>query len=104
MGHSQIGTTERYLHARPATELADRFNTALGGVSAERDHAGPLRDVGTPAAVVGPLIDDDVFAQRRCSSPLALRMLPRVPTGAVALPLPGMHDVEGAYADRPSYL
>jgi len=24
MGHSQIATTERYLHARPATELADR--------------------------------------------------------------------------------
>ncbi len=36
MGHSQIGTTERYLHARPATELAERFTTALGGVSAER--------------------------------------------------------------------
>lgn len=29
MGHSQIGTTERYLHARPATELADRFTDAL---------------------------------------------------------------------------
>jgi hypothetical protein len=40
MGHSQIGTTERYLHARPATELADRFTTALGGVSAERADAG----------------------------------------------------------------
>jgi hypothetical protein len=33
------GTTERYLHARPATELADRFTTALGGVSAERANA-----------------------------------------------------------------
>jgi integrase len=36
MGHSQISRTERYLHARPATELADRFTTALGGVSAQR--------------------------------------------------------------------
>ena len=31
MGHSRITTTERYLHARPATELADRFTQALGG-------------------------------------------------------------------------
>ena len=33
MGHSHITTTERYLHARPAGELADRFTRALGGVS-----------------------------------------------------------------------
>lgn len=31
MGRSRITTTERYLHARPATELADRFTQALGG-------------------------------------------------------------------------
>jgi integrase len=31
MGHSRIATTERYLHARPAGELADRFTRALGG-------------------------------------------------------------------------
>jgi integrase len=31
MGHSQIVTTERYLHARPAGELADRFTIALAG-------------------------------------------------------------------------
>ncbi len=30
MGHSRITTTERYLHARSATELADRFTKALG--------------------------------------------------------------------------
>jgi integrase len=30
MGHSRITTTERYVHARPATELADRFTQALG--------------------------------------------------------------------------
>ena len=33
MGHSRITTTERYLHARPAAELADRFTLALGGVA-----------------------------------------------------------------------
>ena len=31
MGHSRITTTERYLHARPAGELADRFTRALAG-------------------------------------------------------------------------
>lgn len=30
MGHSRITTTERYLHARSASELADRFTQALG--------------------------------------------------------------------------
>jgi hypothetical protein len=29
MGHSRITTTERYLHARSASELADRFIRAL---------------------------------------------------------------------------
>lgn len=33
MGHARITTTERYLHARPAAELADRFTRALGGTS-----------------------------------------------------------------------
>lgn len=33
MGHSHITTTERYLHARPASELAERFTRALGGTS-----------------------------------------------------------------------
>jgi hypothetical protein len=28
MGHSRITTTERYLHARSAAELADRFTRA----------------------------------------------------------------------------
>ena len=36
MGHSRITTTERYLHARPAGELAERFTCALtGGVPLE---------------------------------------------------------------------
>ena len=40
MGHSRISTTERYLHARPAGELADRFTQALrGAVSTELPHA-----------------------------------------------------------------
>jgi integrase len=34
MGHSHITTTERYLHARPAGEQADRFTRALGGAGA----------------------------------------------------------------------
>ena len=34
MGHSRITTTERYLHARPATEQAARFTRAFGGPSA----------------------------------------------------------------------
>jgi integrase len=34
MGHSHITTTERYLHARPAGELADRFTRALAGTTA----------------------------------------------------------------------
>ena len=29
MGHARLATTERYLHARPATELADKFTQAL---------------------------------------------------------------------------
>jgi integrase len=31
MGYSRITTTERYLHARPAGELAERFSRALAG-------------------------------------------------------------------------
>lgn len=34
MGHSHITTTERYLHARPAGELADRFTRAFAGATA----------------------------------------------------------------------
>jgi hypothetical protein len=33
MSHARITTTERYLHARPASELADRFTRALAGSS-----------------------------------------------------------------------
>jgi integrase len=35
MGHSRITTTEHYLHARPAGELADKFTAALGLPAAE---------------------------------------------------------------------
>jgi len=34
MGHARITTTERYLHARPAGEQADRFTRALSGALA----------------------------------------------------------------------
>src|SRR5579884_2121152 len=34
MGHSHLSTTERYLHARPAGEQADRFTRALSGALA----------------------------------------------------------------------
>jgi integrase len=34
MGHSHITTTERYLHARPAGALADRFTRAFAGAAA----------------------------------------------------------------------
>jgi integrase len=33
LGHSRITTTERYLHARPAGELAERFTRALAGAA-----------------------------------------------------------------------
>lgn len=36
MGHARISTTERYLHARPASEQADRFSRALA--PATTDH------------------------------------------------------------------
>lgn len=39
MGHSRITTTERYLHARPAGEQADRFTRALDGVNSLADLA-----------------------------------------------------------------
>jgi integrase len=44
MGHSRITTTERYLHARSASELADRFTRALGP-------AEPARASERPATV-----------------------------------------------------
>lgn len=37
MGHSRITTTERYLHARPATEQAARFTAALGTAVSDRE-------------------------------------------------------------------
>jgi integrase len=54
MGHSRLATTERYLHARSATELADRFTQALRGAeaTAEDDRAGraATRDAGATTA------------------------------------------------------
>ncbi|MCW3016795.1 MAG: site-specific integrase [Solirubrobacterales bacterium] len=55
MGHSRLATTERYLHARSATELADRFTQALRGAdaTAEDDCAGT--SVGSAAATRAPV-------------------------------------------------
>jgi integrase len=41
MGHSRLSTTERYLHARSASELADRFTQALGGLNAGSEERSP---------------------------------------------------------------
>jgi hypothetical protein len=60
----------------------------LVAAATERDDTREVRDVGAPVLVLVLLIDDDVFARRRFSKPLALRMLPRVPTGTVSLSLP----------------
>jgi hypothetical protein len=48
MGHSQLATTSRYLHARPATERAAAFAAAFGG-SASTASYPQLRDsIGQP--------------------------------------------------------
>ena len=39
MGHSQLTTTSRYLHARPATERAAAFTAAFGGSAATASYA-----------------------------------------------------------------
>jgi hypothetical protein len=41
MGHARISTTERYLHARPASEQAERFSRALAGVATGPIPAAP---------------------------------------------------------------
>jgi integrase len=47
MGHANMSTTERYLHARPATELAARFTQALlGTISEPAKAAGRVSDPG----------------------------------------------------------
>jgi integrase len=50
MGHSRITTTERYLHARSASELADRFTQALAGLEpATRSRRRVVPPAGTVA-------------------------------------------------------
>lgn len=39
MGHANMSTTERYVHAHPATELAERFTRAFRGTTAARVEA-----------------------------------------------------------------
>jgi hypothetical protein len=50
MGHSRITTTERYLHARSASELADRFSRALAGADPA---TSPRREVVAPMETAG---------------------------------------------------
>ena len=47
--------------------------------------SGKVRQVRAPTTVLGLFEDYDVFAHRRCSGPLAFRMLESVPTGMVWL-------------------
>ena len=42
MGHSRITTTERYLHARSASELADKFTRALASAEPSLEPAPDL--------------------------------------------------------------
>ena len=55
---------------------------------AERNDPGHVWEVSPPLTVACLLVDDHVLAQRKCSKPVAFLMLPSVPTGTVALPLP----------------
>ena len=56
MGHSRITTTERYLHARSASELADQFTRALAGADPATP---PRREVVTPVDTAGASADSD---------------------------------------------
>jgi len=60
----------------------------LVACGAERDYPRQVGEVRAPSTVVGTLEDDYVAAHRRCSRPLALRMLASVPMGTVSLSLP----------------
>jgi hypothetical protein len=67
--------------------LLDPFANLLTTLT-RRNDAGQVWKIGAPRAVLGLFVDDDVFAQRSVSSPLARRMLPSVPTGTVSPSLP----------------
>lgn len=45
MGHSRLATTERYLHARSASEMAERFTQVLGGVGAPAPKHSPSGEI-----------------------------------------------------------
>lgn len=57
MGHAKITTTERYLHARPASELADRFSVALADTASVGSQEPVLDLVAQvqPAATAHPM-------------------------------------------------
>jgi hypothetical protein len=55
MGHANMSITERYLHARPAIALAERFTRAFGGTGTTRVEAvgpGCVRRRGTALSLV----------------------------------------------------
>lgn len=49
MGHGSITTTQRYLHARPAVELADRFSQAFS-LATPHDAVPAGTDAGAPGS------------------------------------------------------
>jgi hypothetical protein len=60
----------------------------------ERHHAGKVRQVRTPATVLGLFEDHDVLAHRSCSRPLAFRMLVRINQETGAIEWPGHVDLD----------
>jgi integrase len=52
MGHSQLTTTSRYLHARPATERAAAFTAAFGGSAATASYRRPRDGLEEPGRTV----------------------------------------------------
>src|SRR5688572_5830054 len=78
-GVGEVLSERRNLLGIGEERFTDTFGHFVPG-AAERDDPGQIREVGPPSAVVGSFENDYVLAHRRCSSPLALRMLESVPT------------------------
>jgi len=52
MGHSQLTTTSRYLHARPGTERAAAFTAAFGGSATTASYRPRRDDLEEPGRAV----------------------------------------------------
>jgi hypothetical protein len=87
-----VGSRSGELCAQGAHLLGIRVKRLLNPRSnlvarlAECDDAAKVGEAGAPSAVIGLFEDDYVFAHRRCSKPLAQRMLESVPTGTMLSP------------------